>query len=387
MKPLPIPENLQPKEKLLASQAAQNSYWDAGSQCLWVDFRKLRPELEVQAVMSWDAMMMSHLPIPHYPSVLNPLAWPNIKAVADWKKQIPAWIQESCLLFPTGQMRLLHFCGRYPQMIELLDHSPMLAWRLIESDLSETEIVTLLSDKRTTQVKKLGWQGKPETVQFLRNLRLRQVNADIAEQIDVCLLDDARLDALQALPRINSMALSLAARFPEMIGCRLHQALAAMPCRPMQCRSMVALLEDAYALAKSLALPPAQVQKIADARYLVEVETLYRTWLQQGLAKFDNNALNLPGLVNLAQDNDPYELTEEADWLTISQRQQHAWWLHWEAFKNAEISLYIFSRSALEVAFLVDKNTHEILKVRQTGNQLPSAEHLSVIHLWQASLV
>lgn len=364
--------------KRLARHMIQHSHWDEESQVLWLDYRKLLPKLDVVAIKSWDAMMLSAEPIPNYASEVNPLNWQAAPAVKSWLKQIPQWIVESCMLFPSQQMRLLHFCGRYPQMIELLDHSPILAWRLVASALSEAEIVALLADKRTQQVEQIGWPGKAETVKFLRNLRLRQVNDEINQQIEVCVLDDQRLNALQALPRVNSMALSLAARFPEMIGCRLHHALAAMPCRPMQCQSMIALLEDAYRLASFMALEAAEVQKIADSRYLIEVEQLYQAWLKQALANEQR-----PDLVNFSPvslGKTPQKMTRSGDWIALSAQQKHAWFTDLDE-KHA---LFAFQSSEESVVFLLDEQ-RKLVRVRQNGNLLPSAEALSQIHLWLAT--
>ena len=258
----------------MQQQLAKHCYWDEFEQVLYIDARKLFPKEGVVTILGWDNMMMNALPVPVYPAYFKIMSWSKHPQYADWRKQIPQWVQESCALFPTHQMTLLHYAGKYPQVLELLDHAPMLAWRLVKSSLQEPEIVALLSGKRTDIAKTVGWPGKAETVKFLTNLRLRLVNKEIAEQIETCLLDDQRLTALQNLPRINSMALSLAARFPELIGSKLHHALAQLPCRPMQCQSMIALLEDAYRVAECLGLGEqtvcAEGQQGAMSQYLVD---------------------------------------------------------------------------------------------------------------------
>lgn len=358
---------------------AQHCYWDEEDQQLWLDCRKLAPEYGVFSVPSWDRMMLSSEPIPEYPTDLTLLNWSNYSQLASWKKQIPAWVRDSCALFPSHQLKLLHYVGRYPQLLELLDHSPILAWRLMTSKLTESEIVALLSDKRSHLVEQVGWPGKNETFRFLRKLRLRQVDQQIADQVDVCLLDDKRLTALQELPRVNSMALSLAARFPEMIGCRLHLSLASMPCRPMQCQSMVALLEDAYRLAEYLKLPDETVAQIGHFRYLVEVEKLYRQWVDLTVEQGETAVLAL--------SETPTQLTDKADWYALSRLQGHAWLTDWTTEEGTQKTLYAYQSKQGVVGFLYEPNSGKILRVRQEENHLPSSEQLSQIHLWQAAQI
>jgi len=372
-------------EKRLLTHMVHHSYWEAESQTLWCDFRKIVPKLGVQSVMSWDEMMVSSMPIPVYHPYLNPLAWPKNQALSDWQKQIPNWVKESCLLFPTHQMQLLHYCGRYPQMLTLLDEAPMLAWQLVKSPLTEPEIVALLAHKRIDQVVQIGWPGKRETLKFIHKLRLRKVTPDLLEQVEVCVLDADRSLALEALPRINSMALSLAAKFPKMIGCQLHQTLAAMPCRPMQCNAMVALLEDAYAMAQYFNLPQKEIDKIGKQRYLVEVEALMANWLQK-YAQIPKNIQNLPGLGDFKLGKKPQKIEEQALWWQLSWLQNHLWLIYWSAFEAGEVVLWAYQDKLDEVVTFVEVvQTHELLCVRQGKNQLPTAEQLSYIHLWQAT--
>lgn len=355
-------------------QLAQHCYWDDEAQCLWVDCRQCLPQHGVFSVPSWDAMMLSSEPIADYPPELQLLNWSDFSQLAYWKKQIPKWVLESCALFPTHQLRLLHYVGRYPQLLELLDHSPMLAWRLVTSDLSEADIVSLLNDKRTQVVQELGWPGKSETVSFLRKLRLRYVNDEIAEFVDVCILDDQRLSALQSLPRVNSMALSLAARFPHLIGSTLHQSLAQMPCRPMQCRSLIAQLEDTYRAAEVLQLPDTEVVQIGQARYLVDVEKIYQAW-----------CFSSPFLTDLTLSDKPTVLTELSQWQALSQRQQHYWLTEQAALQAGELELVAFEWQGETVAAVLNREAEEpLLRVRREENQLPTAEQLSQLHLWLA---
>ncbi|NPA72198.1 MAG: hypothetical protein GXO35_05140 [Gammaproteobacteria bacterium] len=401
-------------------QLAQHCFWDASEQTLWIDCRKVLPKLGVISVPSWDALTMSSLPIPDYPSQLKVLEWSNYSDLSYWRKQIPQWVQDSCALFPTHQLRLLHYSGKYPQVLELLDHAPMLAWRLINRDLQEPEIVALLSGKRQQIVSQVGWPGKEETVKFLRNLRLRFVNDEISEQVEICLLDDKRLTALQALPRINSMALSLAARFPELIGSRLHHALAKLPCRPMQCKAMLAQLEDTYRLADVLNLPQSELDKVGESRYLVEVSEHYQTWLnlskqlfvqQHQSVRKDNQADTLPceeitekeQVARLEQrlSSEIVSLIDWKDWLALSVKQHHNWWLDYpseaEAIRvdklaNSTKQLLVWKDekgvwgALIQVASNPDRSSQSIqlLRVRGEDNCLPEAKQLSDLHFWIA---
>jgi len=325
------------------------------------------------------------------------LAWSNFSQISYWRKQIPQWVLDSCALFPTHQLKLLHYAGKYPQVLELLDHAPMLAWRLMATSLEEPEIVALLSGKRQDIVTQVGWPGKHETVKFLRNLRLRMVNEKISEMVEVCLMDEQRLNALQSLPRINSMALSLAAYFPELIGSGLHHALAQLPCRPMQCQSMIALLEDAYTLAEWLKLETAEVDKIGNCRYLVEVTEYYQKWLMMGRKVFAmKNAGSLKEIteascleLKLRLSSELTVLNDWQDWIRLSDLQEHAWWT--DEIVDEHSLLAWQDADGLWGALIQiqpkDKLNAEsqIIRVRGEENVLPGAKQLSDLHLWLAS--
>ncbi|MBF6057790.1 MULTISPECIES: hypothetical protein [Thiomicrorhabdus] len=370
---------------LRQKQLARHCFWDEAEQCLWIDARKLFPKIGVVAVPGWDAMLMDSQPIPDYPPFFKVLAWANLSQLSSWRKQIPSWVQESCLLFPSHQLRLLHFAGKYPQILELLDHAPMLAWRLVSSRLSEADIVALLAGKRSQLAAQVGWPGKEETVKFLRNLRLRLVNPQIAEQIDVCLLDERRLHALQSLPRINSMALALAARFPEMIGCRLHHALAQLPCRPMQCQSMIALLEDAYCLAEQMQLPKEEVALIGTSRYLIDVEKLYRRWMELWLDQ------QTEGVSELHLSTEPKVIASKGEMLALSTLLQHAFWTDWPE-ENCETRILVAWRDEdgywgawIEPHLQTGGAEPQIIRIRGEDNCLAQAKQLSTLHLWLTS--
>lgn len=383
-------------------QLAQHCFWDEFEQLLYIDARKLFPAEGVVSIIGWDNMMMNAQPIPNYPSYFKIMAWSNHPYFSDWRKQIPQWVQDSCALFPSHQMTLLHYAGKYPQVFELLDHAPMLAWRLITSKLDEPEIVALLSGKRAQIAATVGWPGGAETIKFLTNLRLRMVSPEIAAQVETCLLDEQRLTALQALPRINSMALSLAARFPELIGSKLHHALAQLPCRPMQCQSMIAQLEDAYRAAEFLELETEAVNKIGNCRYLVEVTELYQAWLILVIQKISpaNVKMHTATVAHLKQrlTAEPQVLHGLEDWIALSQVQEHIWLTNFNSANKREAILVAWQDDdgfwgALTRAHLPDNpekihqvmEMHAILRVRGLENVLPGPKQLSTLHLWQAS--
>lgn len=360
-------------DQRLENWLAKQCFWDEEEQLLWVDCRQLLPQYQVLSIPSWDRMMMQAGDIPEYPPEFRVLNWSQLSELSYWKKQIPAWVRESCALFPTHQLQLLHYVGRYPQLLELLDHSPILAWRLVSSGLREADIIALLGCKRTEMARKVGWPGKTETVEFLTKLRLRQVSTDIVEMVDTCVLDDQRLLGMKSLSRINSMALTLASYFPDLIGSPLHKSLAQMPCRPMQCKSMMALLEDTYRLADFLQLPESEVQKVGQCRYLVDVETLYQSWwfLDQ-----PQQTLHL--------SDQPQKLTDYQHWLALSYLQGHYWITETQPLKANQLELLAWRDQEKVVAALLDKKTQDVIRIRQTDNQLADANQLSDLYCFLA---
>lgn len=363
---------------------AKNCFWEEFDQLLVIDARQVFPKLGVFAVPSWDKMMLDGESIGDYPSFLKPFDWPKHSALQAWLKQIPQWVQDSCKLFPHSQLKLLHYCAKYPQIFELLDHSPMLAWRLVTSKLQEPEIVALLSGNRQNLVAQLGWPGKAETVKLLRNLRLRFVNQQIAEQIEACILDPKRLDGLQQLPRINSMALSLAAGFPQLIGSRLHQSLAQLPCRPMQCQAMTALLADTLQLSE-LTKNSNLVEQLKNCRYLSEVEEHYQATLKLSLPAEFETSLEFIGVTAK-----PIEDSEHI--LALSQAVQHPWHLivenlleqqdivAWQELdEHGEKTVW---SALIKWPELKQNAQAQVLKIRGSGNQLAQAKQLSDLHMW-----
>ncbi|WP_040727674.1 hypothetical protein [Thiomicrorhabdus sp. Kp2] len=388
----------------IQQQLAKHCFWDEFEQVLYIDARQLFPKEGVVTILGWDNMMMNAQPIPNYPAFFKILAWTKHPQYADWRKQIPPWVQDSCALFPTHQMTLLHYAGKYPQVLELLDHAPMLAWRLVTSKLQEPKIVALLSGKRADIAATVGWPGKAETVKFLTNLRLRLVNKEIAEQIETCLLDEQRLTALQSLPRINSMALSLAARFPELIGSKLHHALAQLPCRPMQCQSMIAQLEDAYRVADYLGLAELTVKRIGQCRYLVEVNELYQAWLMETI---DSCKLNKIAFHKSLQTHFMQRLTAEPsqvhgleDWVALTQIQQHVWLTDYANATEGKTQLVAWQDEEGIWGALIHSelpqtpkpleqlnDMHKVIRVRGLENVLAGPKQHSTLHLWQAKKI
>ncbi|UQB41982.1 hypothetical protein JX580_09985 [Thiomicrospira microaerophila] len=359
---------------ILKKHSHQFLFWDQEEQVLWLDTRRFFPEIGVMRILGWDWMILGHEPVPDYPVDLDLLNWSVHSHLRFWLQLIPAWVVDSCRLFPSHQLRLLHTAARYPQMLELLDHSPMLAWHLAKLELTDFELERLLQAKRMDMLERLGWPGKNETLKFLRNLRLRKVNDQLLEQVEICLLDVSRLDALTQLPRINSMALSLAAAFPQLIGHRLHQTLARLPCRPMQCQSMIALLEDVYRLAESLGHSMI-TQSIGDCRYLVEVEALYQAWLLEACPS---------SAEDLKLTDSPKLLTSLQEWAQLSRTQHQAWWLDFQATESC-LELWAWNYEQQPVAVLLNRSQTGITKLvrcRQGKNQLPSAALQTQIELW-----
>jgi len=178
------------------------------------------------------------------------------------------------------------------------------------------------------------------------------------------------------------MALSLAARFPELIGSPLHQTLAQLPCRPMQCQSMIALLEDAFQLADFMQ-QQAATKTIGQCRYLNEVEALYQSWITQTIQS------QQPSVAPLTRSKTPQPVSVPAQVLQLSQQQQHAWF----AEIQPQDALYAWqmvdtdNETSLIAVHLIQQAEHwQLKKVRVNQNQLPTPQQLSQILLWLESL-
>ena len=198
------------------------------------------------------------------------------------------------------------------------------------------------------------------------------------------------------------MALSLAARFPELIGSKLHHALAQLPCRPMQCQSMIAQLEDAYRAAAFLGLETEAVNKIGSCRYLVEVTALYQAWLLLVIEKLSpaKVKLHMATKAHLKQrlTSEPRALHGLEEWIALSQVQEHIWLTDFNSTQQGEAILVAWQDDegiwgALTHSHLPElpekvnqvMEMHTVLRVRGLDNVLPGAKQLSTLHLWQAS--
>ena len=365
---------LSPKQRLLARQ----TLFDEMDGSLWVDAREIAPEIGAQRIPSWDEMMLGKDPIPSYPHDWRIFEWSHTSALQKWRKPIPQWIQQSCALFPSHQIEMLHYVGKYPQLLELLDHAPVLVWRLMQAQLSENDIHQLLSQKQTHLAAQLGWPAQKETLSLLRKLRLRFVSPEVAESIDTCILDPERRHQLQQLPRISSMALTLAARFPNLIGTPLHQTLAQLPCRPMQCQAMIALLEDATTLAEYLHLNPTQT--LGQFRYLTDIETQYRDWVFQQFAEKMPQKMSS----SLTLSTQPLQIQTPEQLMQISQLTAHAWFAEVNLQTDKLIAWKIPSpEEKTETLIAAHYQNQTLIKARTENNQLPTAQQLSQLALLQ----
>lgn len=350
-------------------------------------YHLIDPRRQDVLIPSWDEMLTDQEPIPVYPVNLNLLSWPHQGRLKRWLSPIPPWIRESVALFEQHQLQLLHYAARYPQMLELLDQAPVMAWKLIAMPGSEAEKRVLLNGKRTCLIAALGAPFQLDGVRFLRQLRLRQVSQPILEQIDTCLLDADRLAGLARLPRVNSMALTLAAKFPELIGSRLHRTLAQLPCRPMQCQAMIALLEDAFRLASSLGAD-AEIE-IGECRYLTDVESRYQHWLTQATMLMNPSKLSLI--------ERPQRLQHFSDYVALSLEQKQAWWLEADV-AHFQLWTWMFDHKPVGVLIeelpLSNKLEHDnssqplyrIVRIRYANNQLPPVNLITQVELWLLTL-
>ncbi|MEA1988244.1 MAG: hypothetical protein U9N57_03400, partial [Pseudomonadota bacterium] len=181
-------------------------------------------------------------------------------------------------------------------------------------------------------------------------------------------------------------------RFPHLIGCQLHQSLAQLPCRPMQCKSMVALLEDAYRLADAHVFPQAEIDRIGECRYLSEVTEIYQAWLNTAIeVALQDEEQSMTFLADkLATSKLAVEvLTSFEDWIQLSVLQQHAWLSDFPDFAQQDhIKLIAWQdEEAIWAAMLelTPENDWKIVRVRGQENSLADAKPWSDLHLWQAT--
>jgi len=315
------------------------------------------------------------------------LQWPANPAIAAWQRQIPAWVADTLNRLPAkGELRLLYLCARYPQMLEMLDKMPVLAWRLANANLNEHQLTQLFPRPRTEMCSLVGWPEDRHAIRFLQRLRLRSMDEQMLQQVDTCLLDTCVYQHASELPRINSMALTLAAHFPQLIGSTLHESLARQPCRPQQCQQMKALLQDAIELATWLREP---LETLRQCRFLVEIEEHYAHWLEKGLKHLTAQAQRSDQKPACKKVGDPPRLppgwrhVEGVDTLINCCRQTgHAWftdasgWLVRPDNTNARWAARIECRSG----------GWAVTHARQTGNQLLDAEQQAQLDLLLARL-
>lgn len=249
---------------------------------LIIDLSRFHPGLQPVALPNWDQMLtLKHKPI-HWPA-WPILHWPAYPATVHWKQHIPGWVQETILRFPKrNHLPVLHLCAKYPQMLELLEKMPLLVWKIADKHLDEHTLKSLFQQPRIYLTEAVNWGNQKETVRFLQKLRLRSMDTPIIQHVEQCLSQPQLLKQACHLPRINSMALTIAAQFPQFIDTPLHHSLARQPCRPEQCKQLHATLSDTLALAQWLNKPLSIIKKF---RFEIEIEEIYKEWLSESLKK------------------------------------------------------------------------------------------------------
>ncbi|SIO06629.1 hypothetical protein SAMN05443662_1330 [Sulfurivirga caldicuralii] len=360
---------------------SRHSLWDEETATLWVDLTPFDSKLQPVAIPGWERMLTWHGETPELPAWAV-LAWPNTPAVHAWRRQIPAWVRDTLQRLPNkGQLRLLFLSARYPQMLELLDKMPVLAWRLANANMDEHQLEQLFPRPRTDMTGLIGWPEDRRAIRFLQKLRLRSMDEQMLQQIDTCLADPTIYHRATELPRINSMALTLAANFPQLIGSQLHQSLARQPCRPQQCQQMKALLQDAIELANWLG---ESLDPIKSSRFLVEVEEIHTKWLQKGLKRLKTRAEQSGQKMPIEKVGDPPPLP--AGWQLIRslhacnalcQTTGHAWF-------TQTTGLIVRPRDkttpwAAQIDFI--DGHWQLGKGRQAGNRLLDSEQLAQCNL------
>lgn len=360
---------------------AHHTLWDDEQGTLWVDLTPFSPALQAVEIPGWERMLTWHGEMPDLPA-WTVLEWPNTPAVHAWRKQIPSWVAETLARLPCkGQLKLLYLTARYPQMLELLDKMPVLAWRLANANLNEHQLQKLFPRPRTDMTGLIGWPEDRHAIRFLQKLRLRSMDEQMLQQVDTCLADPTIYHRATELPRINSMALTLAAHFPQLIGSPLHQSLACQPCRPQQCQQMKALLQDALELAEWLNEP---LDAIRESRFLVEIEEIYAKWLKIGLKRLQKKREQSGVKTAFEKVGDPLSLptgwkaVETTKELTACcQATGHAWF--------TETGGWLIQPNDTETPWAArighNNGKWQLLKGRQTGNQILTAEQTAQINL------
>lgn len=357
---------------------ARHALWDEDGQQLIVELTSFHPKLGFIAIPNWEQMLTlgTKPQLPNWPL----LHWPELPAIVAWRACIPDWVVETLRRLPQRyQLELLWLCARYPQMLEMLDKTPVMAWRIAAKKVPENELKQYFPEPRAKLAARLGWPEQHDTIRFLNRLRLRKMDEPMLQQVDACLSQPDVLRRACHLPRINSMALTLSAHFPQLIDTPLHHSLSRQPCQPQQCRALHACLDDALKLAAWLDKP---LEAIANCRFMVEIEDLYQKWLIQALEQpsetlFPRGEKTAPqkfrGIPPAWQT-----VETEKTLVDICHQTGHAWFIEqaqgWRLFHHAEQRL---------VCALHPQ--HPPI-ARTPHNQLPDSEQSALVSLLAASI-
>ncbi|WP_294948477.1 hypothetical protein [Sulfurivirga sp.] len=355
---------------------ARHAFWDEDAQKLIIDLTPFHAGLMPVSLPGWEQLVGWQGRAPELPDwpLLN---WPAQPAVQRWRRHIPQWVEDTLLRLPRShQLKLLYLSARYPQMLELLEKMPVLAWRIAASGMDEQTLRTLFPKPRTFINASVGWPAERAALRFLQRLRLRRMDEEMIAQVETCLNEPNTLHRSVELPRINSMALTLAANFPDLVATPLHHSLARQPCRPEQCRQMHALIEDALKLAKWL---DKDITPIQNARFLVEIEDLYSQWLAEAMEKGINWTRKNTDLAKIGET--------PSDWHQLSEREldesiavsAHAFFI--EHSEGAR--LFRHAQHPIVVALMPDGT----LVARTSHNRLPTPEQQACIALFKAKLM
>ena len=357
---------------------ARHALWDAEGQQLIVELSPFHPQLGFVPIPSWEQMLtLSAKPqLPNWPL----LHWPELPAVAAWRACIPDWVAETLRRLPQRyQLQLLWLCARHPQMLEMLDKTPIMAWRIAAHHVPENELKQYFPEPRAKLAARLGWPERHETIRFLNRLRLRKMDEPILQQVERCLRQPEVLTRACQLPRINSMALTLSAHFPQLIDTPLHHSLARQPCQPQQCRVLHACLDDALKLADWLDQP---FEAIAKCRFMVEIEDLYQKWLTQALEQlpqtpfFQGKKFAPQKFRGTPSTWQPIET--ETDLMHICRQTTHAWFI-----EQAQ-GWTLFHHAAQRLVCALHPQHPPI--ARTAHNQLPNSEQSAQVSLLAASI-
>lgn len=378
------------KRKLLGDSRPQfgrllirHALWDAEGRTLWFDLSPFDARLEPVGIPSWDQWLTwqdAEPELPQWPL----LHWPDTPALTQWKRTLPDWVIETLMHLPgQQQLRLLYLCARHPQMLELLDRMPLLAWRIATHPIDENRLRQLFPQPRTRLAQSVGWPARREAIAFLQKLRLRQVTPQLLQHVEHCLNQTETLAATCQLSRINSMALTLAARFPSLIASPLHQSLARQPCQPRQCERLQAVLEDTLTVCHFLQEDEALIGR---QRFMIDVEALYARWFQTALTQWQHSheaascppsAVPSPNALPV-----PWQRLERSTRLSHISRQTRSPW-----FLLADTHLILWHpEEEVAVALHRQADRWQINRARNTAHSPLSPAQHTALQLLLASL-